>query len=156
MNLTGFTRIGAAQIVCLLFLSLVSSCQWGTPVTIRMSWTLGDTHYGPNFVSLQSKCTNQVSNCSCRMNFRVISSSPNSAAFADYIRSFGSSEVPVTFRVLRRDHRVRGAALMSVGDWSSEKFKTNDRLLAIEIKFEPGKDRTNVSFSNPGDCFPAD
>jgi hypothetical protein len=157
MNLTGVARIGAAQVVLLLFLSLISSCQGGTPVTLRMSWTLGNTHYGPNFVSLQSKCANQASNCSCRMDFKVISSSPNSAAFADYIRSFGKREVPVTFKVLHgADHRILGAALMSVGDWSSEKFATNDRLLGVEVKFEPGKDRSRVPLNSPGDCFPAD
>ncbi len=148
MNLTGVARIGAA---------VISSCQGGTPVTLRMSWTLGNTHYGPNFVSLQSKCANQASNCSCRMDFKVISSSPNSAAFADYIRSFGKSEVPVTFKVLHgADHRILGAALMSVGDWSSEKFATNDRLLGVEVKFEPGKDRSKVPLNSPGDCFPGD
>jgi len=92
------------------------------------------------------------------MNFRVISSSPNSAAFADYIRSFGKNDVPVTFKVLHgTDHRFLGAALMSVGDWSSEKFATNDRLLGVQIKFEPaGKGRSRVPFNSPGDCFPPD
>jgi hypothetical protein len=91
------------------------------------------------------------------MNFKVMSSSPNSAAFADYIRSFGKSEVPVTFKVQRgADHRFLGAALMSVGDWSSEKFATNDRLLGVQIKFEPGKGGSSVPINSPGDCFPAD
>jgi hypothetical protein len=91
------------------------------------------------------------------MDFRVISSSPNSAAFADYIRSFGNGEVPVTFKVLHgADHRILGAALISVGDWSSEKFATNDRLLGVEFKFGPGKDRSRVPLNSPGDCFPAD
>jgi len=91
------------------------------------------------------------------MNFKVISSSPNSAAFADYIRSFGKNEVPVTFKVLHgADHRFLGAALMSVGDWSSEKFATNDRLLGVQIKFEPGKGRSSVLLNSPGNCFPAD
>jgi hypothetical protein len=151
-------RIGAAQIVCLLFLSVTALCQNGTPVTLRMSWTLGDTHYGPNFVSLRSKCANQVSNCSCVMNFKVISSSPNSAAFADYIRSFGDSEVPVTFKVMNgADHRILGAALMSVGDWSSEKFATNDRLIGVEVRHKPGERPNRVVPMNiPGDCFPVE
>lgn len=63
MNLTGVARIGAAQVVLLLFLSLISSCQGGTPVTLRMSWTLGNTHYGPNLVSLQSKCAKPINFC---------------------------------------------------------------------------------------------
>ena len=91
-----------------------------------------------------------------RHEFKVISSSPNSAAFADYIRSFGKNEVPVKFKVLHTaDHKVLGAVLVSVGDWSSEKFATNDRLLGVQIKFEPGKDSRSVPLSDPGDCFPA-
>jgi hypothetical protein len=159
MNLAGVAPVGAAQIICLLFLPIISSCQTATPVTLRMSWTLGDMHYGPNFVSLQSKCANHASTCSCRMNFKVISSSPNSSTFADYIRSFGNSELPVTFKVLHgAGHKILGAALMSVGDWSSERFATNDRLLGVEVKFEPGKDKNNskVPLSSPGDCFPPD
>jgi hypothetical protein len=150
-------RFGAAHFVCLIFLSVISSGQTGTPVTLRMSWALGDHHYGPNFVSLQTKCANPASNCLCVMNFKVISSSPNSGAFADYIRSFGKNEVPVTFKVLHgADHKFLGAALTSVGDWSSEKFATNDRLLGVQIKFEPGKGRSSVPLNSPGDCFPAD
>jgi hypothetical protein len=49
MNLTGVARIGAAQVVLLLFLSLISSCQGGTPVTLQMSWTLGNTHLRSEF-----------------------------------------------------------------------------------------------------------
>jgi hypothetical protein len=150
-------RFGAVHFVCVLFLSAISSGQTGTPTTLRMSWALGDTHYGPNFVHLQTKCANGTSNCSCVMNFRVISSSPNSAAFADYIRSFGKNEVPVTFKVVHgTDHRFLGSALMSVGDWSSEKFATNDRLLGVQIKFEAGKGRSSVPLNSPGNCFPAD
>jgi hypothetical protein len=90
------------------------------------------------------------------MNFKVTSSSPNSAAFADYVRSFGKDEVPVTFKVLHgTDHRFLGAALMSVGDWSSEKFATNDRLLGVKLKSEPGKGRSSVPLDSPGNCFPA-
>jgi hypothetical protein len=150
-------RIGAPHLVCLLFLSVISSCQTGAPVTLRMNWAMGDNHYGPNFVSLQTKCANQASNCSCVMNFKVISSSSDSTAFADYIRSFGKNEVPVTFKVLHRaDHKFLGAALMSVGDWASEKFATNDRLLRVQVMFEPGKGRSSVPLNSPGDCFPAD
>jgi hypothetical protein len=91
------------------------------------------------------------------MNFKVASSSPNSAAFAEYIRSFGKNEVPVTFKVLRgTDHRFLGAELMSVGDWSSERFAANDRLLGVQIKFEPGNARSSVPVSSPGNCFSAD
>jgi hypothetical protein len=91
------------------------------------------------------------------MDFKVISFSPNSAAFADYIRSFGKIEVPVTFKVRHgADHRILGTALMSVGDWSSQEFATNDRQLAVEVKFEPGKDRGRVPLNSPGDCFPSD
>jgi hypothetical protein len=150
-------RACAAHFVCLLILSMILSGQTGAPVTLRMSWTLGDTHYGPNFVSLKTKCANATSNCSCVMNFKVLSSSPNSAAFADYIRSFGEKEVPVTFNVLHgTDHRFLGTALMSVGDWSSEKFATNDRLLGVQMKFEPGKGRSSIPFNSPGNCFPAE
>ena len=148
---------GPAHFVCLLILSVIASGQTGAPVTLRMSWALGDTHYGSNFVSLKTKCANAASNCSCVMNFKVLSSSPNSAAFADYIRSFGENEVPVTFKVLHAaDHRFLGAALVSVGDWSSEKFATNDRLLGVQIKFGPGKGRSSVPLNSPGHCFPAD
>src|ERR1700723_2685108 len=144
--------VGVAYVACLLLLSVMSLGQTGTPVTLRMDWALGDSHYGPNFVSLQSKCANQASNCSCRMDFKVISSSPNSAAFADYIRSFGKGEVPVTFKVQHgTDHRFLGAALMSVGDWSAEKFATNDRLLGVRLKFEPGKGRNSIPLNSPGD-----
>lgn len=89
------------------------------------------------------------------MNFKVISSLPNSAAFADYIRSFGNGEVPVTFKVINgSDHRILGASLMSVGDWSSEKFATNDRLIGVEVRHKPGE-RSNrvVPMKIPGDCF---
>lgn len=91
------------------------------------------------------------------MNFKVMSSSTNATAFADYIRSFGKGEVPVTFNVMHgADHRFLGATLISVADWSSEKFATNDRLLGVQIKFEPGKRRTSILLSSPGHCFPID
>jgi len=72
------------------------------------------------------------------MNFKVVSSSPDSGAFAHYIRSFGNNEVPVTFKLLlSADKRFLGAPLISVGDWPDEKFTTNDRLLGVQIKPEP-------------------
>jgi hypothetical protein len=87
------------------------------------------------------------------MNFKVISSSPDSAAFAHYIRSFARNEVPVTFKVMRgADNRFLGASLISVGDWPAEKFRTNDRLLGVQIKPEPAKE-VSVPLNSPGDCF---
>jgi hypothetical protein len=147
------TRIRAASFGCLLFSSVISLCQTTIPVTLRMSWALGDARYGPNFVSLHSKCAKPDSNCSCIMNFKVISSSPDSASFAHYIRSFGNNEVPVSFKVLRgKDNRFLGASLISVGDWPVEKFTTNDRLLGVQIKPEPAKG-VSVPLNSPGDCF---
>jgi hypothetical protein len=87
------------------------------------------------------------------MNFKAISSSPDSGAFAHYIRSFGNNEVPVTFKLLLgADNRFLGASLISVGDWPVEKFTTNDRLLGVQIKPEPAKG-VSVPLNSPGDCF---
>jgi hypothetical protein len=100
------------------------------------------------------KCAKPATNCSCIMNFKVVSSSPDSGAFAHYIRSFGNNEVPVTFKLLlSADKRFLGASLISVGDWPDEKFTTNDRLLGVQIKPEPK--RSSVPPISPGGCFPS-
>ena len=55
---------------------------------------------------------------------------------------FDHSEGPVTFKVLHgADREIIGASLMSVGDWSSERFATNDRLLEVAVSLESRKDR---------------
>jgi len=88
------------------------------------------------------------------MAFKVISSSADSGAFAQYIRSFGNNEVPVSFRLLLgADKRFLGASLISVGDWLSERFTTNDRLLGVQIEPEPRK-KSSIPLNSPGGCFP--
>jgi hypothetical protein len=146
-------RIRAASFGCLLWFSVISLCQTTIPVTLRMSWALGDARYGPNFLSLHTKCAKPALNCSCIMNFKVINSSPDSAAFAHYIRSFANNDVPVTFKVSRgADNRFLGASLISVGNWPAEKFGGNDRLLGVQIKTEPAKE-VSVPLNSPGECF---
>ena len=99
--------------------------------TLHMNWKRGDLFYGPNFVRLESECTDLTAgnNCFCAMDFKIMSSSPDSAKFANYIQSFGTSRVPVKFTVFHYYNVCRGAQLVTVGTWSSSKFSTNDKLL---------------------------
>jgi hypothetical protein len=91
------------------------------------------------------------------MDFKVISSRENSKEFADYITSFDHGKVPVTYEVMYgQDGVVQDARLVSVGDWKREKFRINDTLLGVKIKFSAdGPRKQSRNFRSPGDCFPA-
>ncbi|SRR5229473_5334171 len=154
------------SIVVMLF-SLPSKAQKSTsgpvavpdliPIMLDMDWTRGGPHYGPDFVHLRTPCLREGTSCECVMNFKVISSRENSKEFADYITSFEHGKVPVTYEVsYGQDGVVRGARLVSVGNWKRERFQTNDTLIGVEMKFSPGGSRKQSTyFHSPGDCFPS-
>jgi len=122
-------------------------------VVIEMSWKRGDNHYGLNFISLESRClSNSAPGCFCVAEFKDTMSTD----FADYIESFGTSKVPVKYRVdYDRKHRVVGASLESVGTRPSERFHDNLRSLATGFRMVAGEALAGGHINNPGDCLPA-
>jgi Arc/MetJ family transcription regulator len=127
------------------------------PIVLEMDWTRGSPRYGPDFIYLRTLCQREGASCECTMDFKVISSRENSKEFADYIASFDHGKVPVTYEIAYgQDGVVHGVQLVSVGEWKREKFRTNDTLLGVKIKFSPdGSRKQSKNLSNPGDCFPA-
>ncbi len=125
-----------------------------TPVTLWMTWQRGDARY-PNFIHLSTPCQDSENGtCECSMSFKIV----NSSEFADYISSFGSNKVPVTYQVAYDSNGRPGAKrLASVGSWQSDKFPTNDRLLAVSIKpksLGPGRSQ-QFKLRGSSDCFPS-
>ena len=124
-----------------------------TPVTLWMTWQRGDARY-PNFIRLSTPCQDSEDGiCECSMSFKIV----NSSEFADYISSFGSNKVPVTYEVAYDSNGRPGSKrLASVGTWPSDKFPTNDRLLAVSIEpksLGPGHSQ-QFKMRGSADCFP--
>lgn len=126
-----------------------------TPVTLWMEWQRGGGRYGPNSVYLHTPCQDSEDGiCECSMSFKIV----NSSEFADYISSFGSNKVPVTYQVVYDSTGRPGPnRLASVGTWPSDKFPTNDRLLAVTIKPKSlgPRHRQQFRMRGPSDCFPS-
>jgi len=134
-----------------------SSSATSVLVTLLMDWARGDAHYGPDFIQLRSPCQPQTESCVCVADFKVASSSANSAEFANYVTSFEHGKVPVTYEVRYSDEGpFLGARLLRVGSWTRDKFHPNDRLLGVKITFGPASpaqvQRTKID--SPGECFP--
>lgn len=100
-------------------------------VMLSMDWTRGDAHYGPDFIQLNSPCQRQAEKpCVCVADFKVVSSSANPAEFANYATSFEHGKVPVTYEVrYSAEGLFLGARLLSVGNWTRDRFHPNDGLL---------------------------
>lgn len=121
-------------------------------VALQMSWKRGDDHYGPNFIHLESHCFNNPEpGCFCSLDFKATTSKE----FADYVGSFGTNKVPVTFHVdYDNNHQVVGAILESVGGWPENRFQINERALATGFRMLRNKPPSSGHFNNPADCFP--
>lgn len=138
-------------------------------VTLSMDWTRGDPHYGPDFIQLNSPCQQQAEKssaaaqaglrvgCACVADFKVVSSSANSAEFANYVTSFGHGKVPVTYEVRYGAEGIfLGARLLSVGNWTRDRFHPNDGLLGVKTTFHaasPGQVQ-RARIESLGECFP--
>jgi hypothetical protein len=121
-------------------------------VILEMTWERGDSHYGPNFIHLESAClSNSQPGCFCGLDFRTTTSKE----FADYIKSFGSNRVPVKFSVdYDRNHGVVGAMLESVGEWPEGRLSSNEKSLGTGFRMLPGQHTSGGHLNNPADCFP--
>lgn len=127
-------------------------------VTLLMDWSRGDAHYGPDFIQLRKPCRiPETKSCACVADFKVISSKENSTEFANYVTSFEHSKVPVTYEVRYSAAGLfLGARLLSVGNWTRDKFHPNDGLLGVQIRFHtasPGQVQ-HGKIDSPGECFP--
>jgi hypothetical protein len=120
-------------------------------LVLEMSWKRGDGYYGPNFVHLESPClANPKDGCSCFQDFKITTS----IEFADYIASFGSSNVPVKYDAsINRKGQVVGAILQAVGDWPAERFHINERSLGRSFQML-ARQQISDKFRIPADCFP--
>jgi hypothetical protein len=118
-------------------------------VTVEMSWKRGDLYYGPNFISLESRCPNSSdSRCYCATDFTII----NSKAFADDIQSFGGLPVPVKYEVFyNRDGEAISANLVSVGKWPGNKFHENEGGIGSGGTVRLGE--PGLTSRTPADCF---
>jgi hypothetical protein len=131
----------------------------GTPVTVLMDWSRGDSHYGGDFIQLHRRCeASTVYACECVAAFKVISSKKNSKEFANYVASFEHGKVPVVYSVFFNDDgQAQVARLVSVGDWTSDRFHQNDGILGVRFSF-PGKGKIGQPQSAPvrgiSECFP--
>jgi hypothetical protein len=123
-------------------------------VTLEMSWKRGDTHYGPNFIHLESAClSNPEPGCFCSKDF----TSTRTKEFGDYIESFGNKKVPVKYRVdYDGNGQPGGAALESVGAWPVERFNIVERRMPLSSgsRMQPGGGVSHLR--TPGDCFPTE
>ena len=138
MNLMKITKICLVAIGC-CFLGVIALFaygvyhEWGIPSTrtLQMTWKRGDVLYGPDFIHLESRCTDLTAgtNCFCGMDFKVMSSSPNAPEFAKYVQSFGTARVPVKFTVWHYHNECRLVLLSSVGAWPGSRFAHNDTAL---------------------------
>jgi len=131
----------------------------GTPVTLWMDWTRGHSHYGPDFIHLHRQCESRTDQaCECVADFKVISSKENAKEFADYVGSFDHGKVPVVYGVFFNERgQALAARLVSVGDWTSDRFHHNDGLLGVSFTFS-GNGKTGQLQHAPvhgiSDCFP--
>lgn len=127
-------------------------------VTLSMDWTRGDAHYGPDFIQLNSPCQRQAErSCACVADFKVVSSSADSAEFANYVTSFEHGKVPVTYEVRYGAEGIfLGARLLSVGNWTRDRFHPDDGSLGVKTTFHaasPGQVQ-RARIDSPGECFP--
>lgn len=127
-------------------------------VTLSMDWAPGDAHYGPDFIQLNSPCQRHPEkSCACVADFRVVSSATNSAEFANYVTSFEHGKVPVSYEVrYSAEGLFLGARLLSVGNWTRDRFHANDGLLGVKTTFHaasPGQVQ-RAAIDSPGECFP--
>ncbi len=148
-----------------MILAVLSGCAWaqaetdltaqGSHVTLLMDWTRGDLRYGPDYIHLERPC--ETGSCYCSLNFKVISSRENAKRFADYITSFEHAKVPVVYDVFfTKEGRLLADRLVSVGDWTRDRFPVNDTLLAVVVRFAPSPPGQKVTVkTNTGDCFPS-
>jgi hypothetical protein len=118
---------------------------------IQMSWSRGASAFGPDFIHLESPCaTNSAPGCFCSNDFSVT----RTKTFADYIESFGSSKVPVSYYV-RYDAsgHVSGAVLKSVGKWPADRLNVIERSIASGFRLTPNQQGRGVGGETPSDCF---
>jgi hypothetical protein len=152
---SGFgTKLTKTISTLMLFCTSVAWPQSQSQVTILMEWHRGDPYYGANFISLHLPCQNlQNGACECELNFKAI----KSEEFANYISSFDTTRVPVTFDVVYGpESKLWGARLASVGKWSADRFPINDRFLGLKV-YRPGDTSKKIKrreFHQPADCFP--
>jgi len=118
-------------------------------MVVEMSWKRGDNHYGPKFISRESPClSNSQSACFCSTDFKATTS--------NYVESFGSSKVPVKYRIhYDRNPEAVGALLESVGTRPGKRFHDNERLLATGFRMITGQATAGGHIRNPADCFPS-
>lgn len=126
----------------------------GTPITLWMDYTRGDRHYGPDFIQLHRPC--ERGSCYCSVEFKVISSKENAKEFADYVTSFEHGRVPVVYDVyLSQEGRFLGERFVRVGDWTSDRFHVNDRLLRVGVRFKPSHAGQKMfAVLSTANCFP--
>ncbi len=118
-----------------------------------MDWTRGDHRYGPDYIHLEKPC--ETGACNCSLNFKVIASKENAKEFADHITSFEHGKMPVIYEVFfSKEGRLLADRLVSVGDWTKDRFHVNDTLLAVSVRFAPSPPGQKVTVKiNTGDCF---
>lgn len=146
--------LSAAILVACYIQSVTAQSNGGSgrkTVLLQMSWKRGDSYYGPNFIHLESPCLgNPEEGCSCFQDFKIT----RSKEFADYIASFGNSNVPVKYHVdYDAEGQVVGAILESVGDWPEERFHINERSLGRSSRIVTRRPSMG-KFRMPADCFP--
>lgn len=113
-------------------------------ITVPMTWQRGDRNYGRNFVRLSYA----KGGGNCNADFF------SSAAFADYVESFGDRKVPVTYEVFYdQSGEAISANFSRVGSWSAKRFSDNEGGPSREVTSKPGEPvvRSRV----PQDCFDA-
>jgi len=111
-------------------------------ITVQMAWHRGDRNYGRDFVRLSY----EKGGGNCNADFF------SSAAFADYIESFGDRKVPVTYEVFYgRSGEAISANFSRVGTWSASRFSSNEGGPSREVTVRPGEDA--VTSRVPQDCF---
>lgn len=149
----------ACLIFSLILVLSLASCTWLATTnhteTLLMDWSRGDLHYGPDFITLTSPCSNGDARCSCKLSIQAT----RSKDFAEYVASLPHGNVPVHFSALRRrrDGGMVGSKLLSVGDWTADQFPENDRLLKVSFTFRATDPNANqpASSSSPANCFSA-
>jgi hypothetical protein len=144
--------VGTVAVSPLIGLTRTAAFNFTVPrkiVVVEMSWKRGDHIYGPNFISLESRCPNSSDpRCHCGTDFTII----NSAAFADHVQSFGSRPVPVTYEVFY-DYtgEAISANLVSVDNWPGNRFHESEGGIGSGGTIKPGEPR--LASRTPADCF---
>jgi len=75
---------------------------------------------------------------------------------ADYVTSFEHGRVPVVYDVyLSQEGRFLGERFVRVGDWTSDRFHVNDRLLRVGVRFKPSHAGQKMfAVLSTANCFP--